>query len=57
MKIKGMDFDFYCAKCHGLVNEYGSDKVVPGKIYCNCLPGLQTGKTEKKYNGVRFNKE
>ncbi len=57
MNIKGTEYEFYCAKCKGLVNDYSSERIVAGKTYCSCSPGSQTGKTEKKYNGIRFNKE
>lgn len=53
MRIKGMDFVFYCTKCKGIVTDCGPDKPLDGKFYCNCSAGFSTGKNEHKHNGIR----
>lgn len=54
MKIKGIEFEFYCSKCKKPVKDIGSNKSVNAASYCNCT----TSQTETdKFNGARFNKE
>lgn len=57
MKIKGMEFIFYCTKCKGVIKDCNSDKLPDGKFQCNCSIGFTTEKKGHKYNGVRFNKQ
>jgi hypothetical protein len=52
MIIKGIEFDFYCAKCKGLVKDVGSNKSLNVR-QCNC----HDSSSEKGFNGIRLNKE
>lgn len=56
MKIKGMEYEFFCAKCKGIISDSPST-VSEGKTHCNCNQNSNAGTGDKKYNGVRFNKE
>jgi hypothetical protein len=53
MKIKGMEYKFYCAKCKKPVKEVSSNQVEE-KNCCECVSGSSTGKNETKYTGIRF---
>ena len=71
MKIKGIEFTFYCPRCKGVLRDSISEKPVenlninniniplkaPKEFYCDCqIRDRQVNRNKDKFNGTRLNK-